>query len=342
MTKEKTISPSGKKNKHSVHPLPHPPIGLALGSGLARGFAHIGALRALNRNGIYPTIIAGSSMGALVGGCYLAGKLDEFEDWALSLTRRGVLSHLDFTVLSSGLIGGKKIEKLLNTHFGDLIIEDLEYPLVTIASDLVTGHEVWLRKGNFVDAVRASFALPGVFPPVEINHRYLVDGALVNPVPVSPCQALGARLTIAIDVNADLIGKSAKPGDKFQTITGFDLLSEKQLAKADSNIFRRSILRRLFQRQPDAPSLFGVMFSALNIIQDRLTRSRLAGDPPDVHVKPQIGHIGLLEFEKAKEIIQTGDDAVEAMIPDIRAAMVSLLPPVITQPIWEEDSSKKK
>lgn len=339
MTKEK--NKSSEKAKHKVQPLPHPPIGLALGSGLARGFAHIGAIRALNRNGIYPTIIAGSSMGALVGGCYLAGKLDEFEEWALSLTRRGVMSHLDFTVMSSGLIAGKKIEKLLNRHFGDLIIEDMEYPLIAIASDLVTGHEVWLRKGNFVNAVRASFALPGVFPPVEINHRYLVDGALVNPVPVSPCQALGSRLTIAIDVNADLIGKSAKPGDKFQTITGFDLLSEKQLSRADSNIFRRSMLRRLFQRQPDSPSLFGVMFSALNIIQDRLTRSRLAGDPPDVHIKPQIGHIGLLEFEKAKEIIQTGDDAVQAAIPEIRAAMVSLLPPVMTQPIWSEDDQKK-
>jgi NTE family protein len=323
MKKEKKDTQQSNEEGQKTKPLPHRPIGLALGSGLARGFAHIGALKALNENQIYPTILAGSSMGALVGGAYLSGRLNDLEDWALSLTKRSVLAHLDFTMNSSGIIGGKKIEKLLRKNFSDDIIEDLDYPFVAIASDLVTGHEVWLRKGDFVDAIMASFALPGVFPPKEINHRYLVDGALVNPVPVSPCQALGSRLTIAIDVNADLIGKSSKPGQKFQTVAGFDLVQD----QVNNNILSKSVLRRLFKRAPDSPSLFGVMFSALNIIQDRLTRSRLAGDPPDVHIKPPIGHIGLLEFEKAQEIIDIGYESVVEGMPEIESAIESLLPP---------------
>lgn len=309
---------------------PVPQIGLALGSGLARGFAHIGVIRALERHGIKPSIVSGTSIGALVGGCYLAGKLDEFEAWAMGLNRRKVFTYLDFRVRSAGLIGGNRLVKLLEEHFSDMIVEDLPHPFVSIASDLVTGHEVWLRKGNFIDAMRASFALPGVFPPVEINHRKLVDGALVNPVPVSPCQALGARLTIAVDLNADLIGKAAKPGQGYQTVAGFDVFNDRDVSQEDQKtIFGGSMAKRIFRREDNNPSLFGVMISALTIIQDRVTRSRLAGDPPDVHIKPRIGHIGLMEFEKAKEMIEEGEAAVERSMPEIKAAVEVLLPPTM-------------
>ena len=318
------------KQKQGIKtPAPQPQIGLALGSGLARGFAHIGALKALTRHGIRPAIVSGTSIGALVGGCYLAGKLDEFEEWALALNRRKIFTYLDFRVRSAGLIGGNRLTKLLEEHFSDMIIEDLPRPFISIAADLVTGHEVWLRKGNFIDAMRASFALPGVFPPVEINHRKLVDGALVNPVPVSPCQALGSRMTIAVDLNADLIGKAAKPGKSYQTVAGFDVFNDQDVSPEDQKIFSGSMTKRLFRREENNPSLFGVMVSALTIIQDRVTRSRLAGDPPDVHIKPRIGHIGLMEFEKAKEMIEEGEASVERAMPEIRAAMDVLLPPVM-------------
>ncbi|MBI4030496.1 MAG: patatin-like phospholipase family protein [Proteobacteria bacterium] len=326
-----TTENQSKQDVKERTPYVPPQIGLALGSGLARGFAHIGAIKALTRHGIKPTIVAGTSIGALVGGCYLAGKLDEFEDWALSLSRRKVFSYLDFRVRAASLIGGAKLISELESHFDGMIIEDLPHPFVAIASDLVTGHEVWLRKGDFINAMRASFALPGVFPPVEINHRKLVDGALVNPVPVSPCSALGARLTIAIDLNADLIGKAAKPGQGYQTVIGFDIFNDKDVAPEDQKLFGGSIAKRLFRREADNPSLFGVMVSALTIIQDRVTRSRLAGDPPDVHIKPRIGHIGLMEFEKAKEMIAEGEAAVERSLPKIKAAIDVLLPKA-TQP----------
>jgi NTE family protein len=200
--------------------------------------------------------------------------------------------------------------------------------LIAIAADLRTGHEVWLRKGPLIEAMRASFALPGVFPPVNHNGRFLIDGALVNPLPIAPCQAMGSRMTIAVDLHADLIGKAAKPGKAYQTVTGFDMFNEKDVPIEEQEKFNSSLTRRLFRREESSPSLFGVMVSALGIMMDRLTRSRTAGDPPDIHIKPQIGHIGLLEFEKAEELIAEGDAAAERMMPEIKAAIKILLPPV--------------
>lgn len=312
-------------------------VGLALGSGLAKGFAHIGVLKVLHKHGIHPSIMSGSSIGAVVGGSYLAGKLDELEDWARSLNRLNIISYLDFRVRSAGLIGGNRLIRLMNENFGGIMMEDLPYPFIALASDLKTGHEVWIQKGPLTDALRASFALPGVFPPVDMNHRFLVDGALVNPVPVSPCRALGARMTIAVDLNADLIGKASDPDKKYQKVAGFDLFNDDDVPPEEQTPFKKSgITKRLFRREDsNNPSLFGVMVSALNIMQDRLTRSRMAGDPPDVHIKPEIGHIGLLEFEKADELIALGEEAALRALPEIRAAMDVLLPPHVMSDFYK-------
>lgn len=323
-TEENTLKKSAQTGEKDRSPTPG--IALALGGGMARGFAHIGVLNVLERNGIRPSIVAGTSIGAVVGAAYLAGKLKDLEEWALSLNRYKILSYLDLRVRSAGLIGGQRLEKLLNENFHDMMIEDLPGPFTTVAADLVTGHEVWIKKGPLIEAMKASFALPGVFPPVERNHRFLVDGALVNPVPVSVCLAQNARLTIAVDLNADIIGKAVKPGQNYPTVAGFDLFNEKDVSKEESNKLTSSITKRLFRREESNPSLFGVMISALNIMQDRLTRSRLAGDPPDIHIKPLIGHIGLAEFEKASELISEGEAAALRMLPDIKAAMEVLLP----------------
>lgn len=302
-------------------------VGLALGGGMARGFAHIGVLNVLKRHGIEPSVVAGTSIGAVVGGAYLSQKLNDFTDWALSLNRLRILSYLDFRIRSAGLIGGNRLEKLLHDNFGDINVEDLPRPFVSIATDLVTGHEVWINDGPLVDAMRSSFALPGVFPPIERNHRLLIDGALVNPVPVSVLQSMGARMTIAVDLNGDIMGKSTKPGQNYPTIAGFDMMgSEKDMADDQQENIRSSFARRLFKREEQGPSLFGVMISSLGIMQARLTRSRLAGDPPDIHIKPKIGHIGLLEFERAPELIALGEEAALEVIDDIREAAAVLLP----------------
>ena len=303
-------------------------IGIALGGGMARGFAHIGVLKVLDRHGIKPTIVAGTSIGSVVGAAYLAGKLDDLEIWARSLNRFKILSYLDIRVRSAGLIGGDRLTKTLEENFKDMRFEDLPHPFITIAADLMTGHEVWIRKGNLIEGMKASFALPGVFPPIKRHGRFLVDGAMVNPVPISACQAMGARMTIGVDLHADTIGKAAQPGEHYQKIAGFDPFDEKDVPKEEQKKISSGLTRKLFRREEHSPSLFGVMMSALNITQDRLTRSRLAGDPPDVHVRPQIGHIGMLEFEKAGNLIAEGEEIAERMMPEIKAAISVFCPKI--------------
>jgi len=306
----------------------HPKIGLALGGGVARGFAHIGVLRALEKHGIVPDIVVGTSIGAVVGAAYLAGKLDIMEAWARSLNRLRILSYLDFRVNSGGLINGARLISTLEEHMGGMTIEDLGRPFIAVATDLATGHEVWLRQGPLVERLRASFSLPGIFPPILCDHRWLIDGALVNPVPVSACLAMGAQMTIAVNLNADIIGAARKPGAKIQTVAGFDLLDEEHETAKTAR--RTPFLRRFFHREPDHPSMFGVMFSSLNILQDRIARSRLAGEPPDVAIDPRIGHIGLAEFDRADEMIDAGAAAVESRLPQIRDALSVLSGPYLT------------
>lgn len=300
------------------------PIGLALGSGVARGWAHIGVLRALERAEIRPDIIAGTSIGAVVGGCYAAGKLPQLEDWAANLTQSRLFRFLDIRLGSSGLIAGNRLADELTDKLGDLEIQHLSQRFVAIATELATGHEIWLREGNLVENLRASYALPGIFNPVRVHNHWLIDGALVNPVPVSVCRAFGARLVIAVNLNADSFGKG--------TFTDAEhLRHEEEEDDSKESGFKsliaaakrpdRLLLRQLFGVGNSAPGLTDVMFASLNIIQDRLARSRLAGDPPDVTINPQVAHVGLMEFHRAKELIALGEEAMEAAIPTVRNAL---------------------
>lgn len=339
--------------------MPHPKIGIALGSGVARGWAHIGVLKALSRAGIEPDIISGTSIGALVGGSHIAGKLDPLEDFARSLTRRRLLGLVDFRFRSSGLIGDTKLEALMHQHLGDIRIEDLDRTFVAVSTELATGHEVWLRDGSLVQAIRASYALPGIFAPVPIDNRWLIDGAIVNPVPVSVARALGARLVIAVNLNTDPFDPATRrqfetgqrpfyvspmPPNGGLTIPDEleDLLEpddgpepESETHDENSAIMGgiRSTLSRLRGKKPDperelvkraiggknrGPGFASVMMASLNIVQDRLARARLASDPPDVVIAPKIGHLTLLEFDRADEMIRLGEEATEEVLPLIR------------------------
>ena len=304
-----------------------PRIGLALGSGAGRGWAHIGVLRALMRAGVEVDIVCGTSVGALVGGIYLAGQLDALEDWARRLNTLRLLRYLDVRVSGGGLISGDRLMSMLTQNVGEITVEELAKPFAAVATELPSGHEVWLRRGPLIHALRASFALPGVFTPVSHEGRWLVDGALVNPVPVSVCRAFGARLVIAINLNADIIGKkrqtqSSDDGLKLNRSPGGDLL-EHMSGRSRSPRGRPavSLIRRMLHGDEEGPSLFNVMVSSLNVIQDRLSRSRLAGDPPDVTIAPRLGHIGLLEFDRAEEAIEEGEAAVERALPFLRQAL---------------------
>ena len=265
--------------------LPGPRIGLALGGGAARGWAHLGVMEALGEMGIRPDVVCGTSIGALVGGVHLAGYSAELEFWVRRLTKLRMVRYLDVKLAGRGIIGGGRLFAEMERHIGDQTIEDLPVTFATVATDLNTGHEIWLRQGKLTTAIRASFAIPGFFEPINIDGRWLIDGALVNPVPVSVCRALGAQIIIAVRLDS---GVSIDPSP--QTANG---------------------------RQPDAPGVLGVMMSTVNIVQDRVTRSRLVADPPDVTINAKVGHIGLLEFNRAPELIQLGRTAACRAKPDI-------------------------
>ena len=307
-----------------------PSIGLVLGSGAARGFAHIGVMRALQSHGIKPDIIVGTSMGALVGGCYATDQLDTLEDWARSLTMRRIIGYLDVRIGGSGLIGGGRLANRLQESIGKTTIEDLPIRFAAIATEIGTGHEVWLTKGSLSLAVRASYALPGIFPPVHLGGRWLVDGALVNPVPVSAARALGARVVIAVNMDADRFGRGTTIASH-----GADLTDSPPAATPPEhprNGFARlrgmfsaeRALKRQIISADSRPSFSTVMVESFNIMQDRLTRMRLAGDPPDVHITPRIGHIGWLDFHRAAESIAVGRAATEKAIDSITESIIDL------------------
>ncbi len=314
----------GNNGHGPAHPRNRPRIGVALGGGVARGWAHIGVLRALKHYGIEADIVCGASVGALVGGIHLAGKLDALELWVRSLTRLKIVGYLDLRLRQGGgLIGGDKLVAEMRRHIGDLRIEELPVPYAAITTDLVTGHEVWVQDGDLVDAMRASISLPGVFPPVAIDGRWMIDGALVNPVPVSACRALGAQMVIAVNLAGDILGKARKPGATVPTAAGFDLLKliDEEMPESRASSMVGALTRRIFRRDYEGPSLFGVMVSSLSIVTDRITRSRLAGEPPDVHIAPRLGHIGLTEFDRADDCIREGVAAVERALPDLHDAL---------------------
>ena len=282
-----------------------PRIGLALGAGAARGWAHIGALHELTAMGLVPDVVVGSSIGALVGGCFAAGRLDELEAFARSLTRRRVFGMLDFSFSGAGLIGGDRLRVRLQESIGAMRIEDLAMRFAGVATELGTGHEVWLRRGSLIDAMRASYALPGVFEPVRLGRRWLIDGAVVNPVPVSVARALGAERVIALSIAIDGTGRGATRHDGVET----ELLEEIEEQAPPAALRVANLLRR---KRPgaNAPGLATVMVNAFNITQDRLMRSRLAGDPPDVLVNLKTGRIGVFDFDRAEDLIALGREAV--------------------------------
>jgi len=292
------------------------PIGLVLGGGAARGFAHIGVLRSLEAHGIKPDVIAGTSIGAIVGTLYAAGHLDAFEAWSRQLTRRKVLGYLDFTIGGPGLLGGNRLGKRLEEALGDLTFADLPLRFAAIATEIRTGHEIWLTRGRLCDAVAASYALPGIFPPRLIGGRWLIDGALVNPLPVSAARALGARLVIAVNLNADNYGRGTVIQDH-----GPDANDDARRAAIEAR--RRGFFgngratHRQFLGAHDRPGLSTVMVEAFQIMQDRITRSRMAGDPPDVLISPRLARTNLFDFHCAKDIIAAGAEATEKSIDQI-------------------------
>ncbi|MBR0715086.1 patatin-like phospholipase family protein [Bradyrhizobium liaoningense] len=306
-----------------------PVIGLALGGGAARGFAHIGILRTLLANGIVPNVVVGTSIGAVVGGAYAAGHLDALEEWAHSLRGvRNILGYLDIRLNGSGLIGGEKLASRLEQAIGPTLIEDLPVKYAGVATEVRTGHEIWLTRGRLVDAMRASYALPGIFSPVLIGDRWLVDGALVNPVPVSAARALGAEIVIAANLSSDIFTHSTTIYSHGTMPGAAEPVAEDASTKRRFPKFfspERTVKREFFGGG-GRPGISSVMVDAFNIMQDRITRARLAGDPPDMLITPRVGQIGWFDFHRADDLIAFGTRAAERAIDSIQEAIHVLAP----------------
>ncbi|MGH1573447.1 patatin-like phospholipase family protein [Methylobacterium sp. P31] len=293
-------------------------IGLALGSGAARGWAHIGVLQALAEAGIAPDVIAGCSVGAVVGGCYAAGKLGNIEAFARLLTKRRILGLLDFQIGGAGLIGGERLRALLERDLGPTTIGDLPLRFAAVATEIATGHEIWLTQGSLVDAIRASYALPGILEPLNSGGRLLMDGALVNPIPVTLARALGADIVICVNLNGDprtrgtvipAHGCDRAPPPSVTGATGWWARLQTQRAAPEPRRARSA-------SRAARPAT--ILTDAFNIAQDRIARSRLAGDPPDLMISPRLAEIGLFEFHRAAETIALGRRATEKLLPEIR------------------------
>jgi len=313
-----------------------PKVALVLGSGAARGWAHIGVIHELAAMGIKPDLVVGSSVGAVVGGAYASGNLESFEEWISDLGRVDIIRLLDAKMTGGGFLQGKSLMNAIGKQIGDPKIEDLEIPFACVATELGSGRELWLREGSLLDACRASIALPGMFAPsLDAEGRLLVDGGVVNPVPVSLARAMGGDIVIAVNLNGDLIGKHFFVHEADEEDAEDEDDDERLLAaigEADSPVARwaarmkagfgvrlDSYISSLRKKESPDPGLFDVIAGSIDIMQDRITRSRMAGEPPDVLITPRLSEIGLMEFDRAEESIKEGREATRRREHEIEA-----------------------
>ncbi|MGK0224621.1 MAG: NTE family protein [Limisphaerales bacterium] len=293
-----------------------PRIGLALGSGASRGWSHIGVIKALLEAGIEPDVVCGTSVGAMVGGSYLAGNLDKLESWVLGSSRSDVLRFFSFRLAHSAFVDIERLNWFLHNFVAaaDVLIEELARPYAAVCTDLESGREVLLQKGGMADAVRASMAMPGLFPAERNKQRWLVDGGLVDPVPVTACRMLGADIVIGVNLNSDILSRRHAKNQSTTTVpTDSTFGNLKEQARAYSN--------SLFVNggEPDkTPGLFSTISHTINIFQDQITRGRLEADPADVLIAPKVGDIGMFDFQRAADAIIEGEACVRSAMVDIR------------------------
>ncbi len=305
-------------------------IGLALGSGAAKGWAHLGVLRGLSKLGIQANVVSGTSIGAVVGAAYANDLHQDLEDWVLGFSSWDVLGLMDLSWRKGGLIGGEKVFDVLQKRIGDMQIESLPLPFAAVATDLYSGQEIWFRKGDLRRSVRASCSMPGILPPVKQSGRWLVDGAVVNPVPVSACRALGADFVIAVDLNGHRNNATpAIPVDldchQLSEEEQASEQAEQQLGFMDLLARGKEYIGNLSDKfslgKQSEPGMLAVMSQSMDILEQRHKRARLMGDPPDICIVPDVADIGIMEFHRAEEAILAGEQAVEQVKHLILAAL---------------------
>ncbi|GGW88708.1 patatin-like phospholipase RssA [Alteromonas halophila] len=298
-------------------------VGIALGAGAARGWTHIGIIQALEKLGVKIDVVAGCSIGAYVGAAYASGRLEPLKQWASSLSEWQVLSLMGVGIRRGGIASGQKVFDKLASDFTVPTFAEMEKPFAAVATDLYSGREVIFNEGDVGDSIQASCAIPALFSPIAYEDRWLVDGAVVNPVPVNLCRQLGADFVIAVNLNADF-----RP-QRLEKLR----IEHEEIQKKTDDFFTKSqnVVRQWFspETKPNKvspPGILSVMSSSLEILQARVTRSRLAGDPPDVLIEPQLTDVGLMEFHRCEELCVRGEETVNRLAEQIRYQLV-LNPP---------------
>lgn len=309
-----------------------PVVGLALGSGSARGWAHIGVIQELEAMGIRPQVVAGTSIGALVGAVYVAGQLSEFSEWVQQLTPKNIFSLMDLT-LSGGVVKGEKLFGHFMEKHDNPDIESLSQRYVSVATEMKTGREIWITRGPVLSAARASCALPGLFSPVKLGDRWMLDGGLVNPVPVSACRAMGAEVIIAVNLNAQLVGAHLSRASK-QAV-------ETETVVAEEKTIWQKAMDYLSAGEGEDPSFLDVVASSVNIMQDRITRGRMSGDPAEIILIPMLADYALMDFHRAGEAIEEGRQLVRRHAAEIRAWIPAAIETVSAAPVEVASAESK-
>lgn len=293
-------------------------LGLALGAGGARGWCHVGVLRVLQSEGMEPDVIAGSSMGALVGAAWAAGKLDALEEWGRALTPLSVLGKLDPRMRQGGLLGGKAVSDLLNEIGLPKRIEDLDKPFIAVTTDMETGRETWLRSGPLLDAVRASVAIPGVLSAHKVGECWMLDGGLINPVPVTAARALGARKIVSVNPNA----RHGKPlWDGSSSVGEVTDAAQHPWAAAMPQAVRDLLPGQAAQDK--SPGYLDVISVTADLLTEFVRQVREASDPADIALEADLSEMSVLELYRAAEAIEDGQrftrDALERLQHLLRA-----------------------
>lgn len=296
-----------------------PNVHLVLGSGGARGLAHIGVIHYLQNQGFNITQITGCSMGALIGGIYAAGKLDEYENWVRQIRRLDVLRFLDISLDSrKGFVKGDKIMEKLRDWVGDLNIESIPIPFSAVSTDILGQKEVWINRGDLVDAIRASISVPGIFTPLIKNNMVLVDGGILNPLPIPPKSMENDQITIAVSLS----GRAIKEPFGQQPHKQTDQEKESESNSVISRFLQE--LQELFHmdlkevesREATDLSLTDIMMGMFNTMQDTLTRYQVAGTPPDILIEIPVNTCGSHDFHRATEIISAGEYWAEKAVKE--------------------------
>ena len=302
-------------------------VALVLGSGSSRGWAHIGVIEALKAENIPIDYVAGCSIGSYIGALYASGSLKSLKDFVLKMDGKKIFSYFDVVFPRSGLLDGtKKLKELFSIHTDVADFSELKIPVLMVATDLVSGKKVVLKSGNILSALRATTSIPGLFAPVKVKDRWLVDGGLVDPVPVGVARALEADVVIAVDLNSGVAShkkpqQQPKPAAKK---SGDSPTYKSELLKKMADYYEHaetsftSKISELLHRESSTPDIIETVMTSINIMQERITRINLAVEPPDVLIQPRLGQLKMMDFDQVEQTIEEGYIGVKEKIADIK------------------------